>query len=414
MERKKQPMKRIYILTAAFIMILAVSTATLLVSYTPSGSSTVKDPVYVGIAFGGNTTEQAKILIDKTKNYTNLFVLDCGINAISLNRSAVEEICQYATDAGLKIIVNLGTYTRQNWDWQNQLFIDIKNQYGEQFLGTYYDDEPGGVPLDWNWTREFAINPLPFGANFTEPIKSKIQTAIQTGQNPSDYSVEAQWFKEFLTENPGHRDLISDNIATFTSDYALYWFDYIGGYDTMFAQLGWNESVNRQISLVRGAAQLQGKDWGTIITWKYMQPPYIDTADNVYDQMVTSFNAGAKYITIFDYPYNVTGNPYGILTDEHFQALERFWNQVATKATPNSAVAQAALVLPKDYGSGLRSATDKIWGVWGPDDKSAPCYNNIVKLLNEYGFQLDIVYDDPAYPLQGNYSRVYYWNQTIT
>ena len=102
------------------------------------------------------------------------------------------------------------------------------------------------------------------------------------------------------------------------------------------------------------------------------------------------------------------------MTDEHFQALQQFWNQVVTKSTPNSAHAEAALVLPNDYGSGLRSPTDKIWGFWGPDDKSALIWNNTQTLLNKYGLRLDIIYDDPAFPIEGNYSKVYYWNQTIT
>jgi len=410
----KMSMKRIYLLSCVLIAIIAASTVTYLLSQTPSGGSTSKETVYVGIAFGGTTTEQAKLLIDRTKNYTNLFILDCGINAISLNKSAVEEICAYATDAGLQIIVNLGTYTRQNWSWQNQLYLDIKSQYGDKFLGAYYDDEPAGVPLDWNWTKEFRLNPAPFGSRFSADMTSKLRTATETGNPPEEYTLEAKWFNWLISENIGHKNLIANNITTFTSDYALYWYDYVVGYDTMFAQLGWNSSINQQISLLRGAAQLQNKDWGTIITWKYMQPPYIDSADNIYEQMITSYNAGAKYITIFNYPYEDSTNPYGILTDEHFKALERFWSQVVTKTSPTSAVARAVLVLPKDYGSGLRNPTDKIWGIWGPDEKSAPCYNNMEKLLMQYGLSLDIVYDDPAYPLQGNYSKIYYWNQTIT
>ena len=50
-----------------------------------------KDPVYVGVAFGGNTTAQAKLLIDRTKSYTNLFILDSGINPISTNELSVEK-----------------------------------------------------------------------------------------------------------------------------------------------------------------------------------------------------------------------------------------------------------------------------------------------------------------------------------
>jgi hypothetical protein len=158
---------------------------------------------------------------------------------------------------------------------------------------------------------------------------------------------------------------------------------------------------------------MQNKDWGVILTWKYMQPPYLDSGENIYNQMVTSYNAGAKYITIFDYPYNSTDNPYGTMTDEHFQALEKFWNQVATKSPPNSAHAEAALVLPKDYGWGMRNPNDSIWGFWGSDDKSPQIWNISRQLLSQYGPRLDIIYDDPAFPIEGNYTKVYYWNQTI-
>jgi hypothetical protein len=61
----------------------------------------------------------------------------------------------------------------------------------------------------------------------------------------------------------------------------------------------------------------------------------------------------------------------------------------------------------------MRNPTDKIWGFWGPDDKSPIIWNAVQKLLSQYSLRLDIIYDDPAFPTQGNYSKVYYWNQTI-
>lgn len=33
---------------------------------------------HVGVSFGGNTTTQAELLIDKVKSYTNLFVVQSG------------------------------------------------------------------------------------------------------------------------------------------------------------------------------------------------------------------------------------------------------------------------------------------------------------------------------------------------
>ena len=61
---------------------------------------------------------------------------------------------------------------------------------------------------------------------------------------------------------------------------------------------------------------------------------------------------------------------------------------------------EVAFVLPKDYGFGLRRVDDRIWGFWGPDDKSPIIWNNLNKLLGQYGSRLDLVYDDPAYPLK--------------
>ena len=246
LKEKTTRMKKVHLLSLILIIILLTASATLLVSYTQS-SNQPQRPVYVGVAFGGNTTAQAKLLIDRTKSYTNLFILDSGINPISKNQSAVEEICDYAVNASLSIILNLGTYNRNDWAWRIQFLNSSQEKYGDKFLGAYYDDEPGGIPLDWNWTKQFTENSSLFGgANPLDltHIHYELQMAELTGKQPQNYSLEAQWFNQLLERNRGHNDLKRSNITTFTSDYALFWFDYLGGYDTLFAQFGWNESVN--------------------------------------------------------------------------------------------------------------------------------------------------------------------------
>jgi glutamine cyclotransferase len=71
------------------------------------------------------------------------------------------------------------------------------------------------------------------------------------------------------------------------------------------------------------------------------------------------------------------------------------------------------MVLPRNYGWGMRNPYDVIWGFWGPDDKSLQVGTVMGKLLAQYGVRLDIVYDDPAYPVSAvSYTDIHYWNES--
>jgi len=110
----------------------------------------------------------------------------------------------------------------------------------------------------------------------------KLHASEATGLPPSDYDLEARYYVEdILRQNPGHNILKGAGITTLTSDYGLYWFDYLGGYDILLAQFGWNHSTVQDIALAKGAARLQNKLWGAIITWKY-ESPRILTAEMQY------------------------------------------------------------------------------------------------------------------------------------
>ena len=58
---------------------------------------------FFGVTFGGNTTSEAKLLIDKVKGYTNLFIVDNW--DVAMNETLLTEICDYAVNANLNIIV---------------------------------------------------------------------------------------------------------------------------------------------------------------------------------------------------------------------------------------------------------------------------------------------------------------------
>lgn len=400
-------------------MMLTILTAAFLVPYSSTNTNTETKPFYIGVTYCGNSTTEAKLLIDRVKTYTNLFVLQSF--DFSRNETATKEICDYAVAQNLNIIVNfLNSATRNSSAiaWQLPLLQNAKQRWGNRFLGVYYDDEPGGIQLDYDWQSYFNSPDFAVFSRFPNSTLYKIYQdtlkANATKSTPSNYSKEATWFTNLIRRNLLPDRWKTAGITSFTSDYTLYWWDYLGGYDVMLAQFGWNHTLTQDIALVRGAARLQNKTWGTIMTWKYNEAPYLDSGEAIYNQTLMAYEAGAKYVVLFNYAEDMEG-PYGILQDEHFGNLSRFWNDVMAKPNQNTrdfSQAEAALVLPKNYGWGMRNPTDSIWGFWGPDGKSPQIWEISRKLLSQYGLSLDIVYDDPAFPAADNYSQIYYWNQT--
>jgi hypothetical protein len=361
---------------------------------------------HVGVAFGGNTTADAKLLIDKVKGYTNLFVVQSG--PVSTNETSLNEIVNYAVSSRLDVIVYFGFFDPAQ-PWREPWLDYAKQQWGNHFLGVYLNDEPGGSVIDANWTGYFNQIRL---HNLSQYYlhAPEIDLALNSSL-PIDNDQAASHFVKGVASGFGLEKLKTRAINAFTSDYALYWFDYLSGYNTLFAEFGSNQSINQAIALVRGAARLQSKDWGAIITWTYDQPPYLDNGNAIYNQMISAYVAGAKYTVIFDYP-QIQGNPYGILTEDHFNAMQRFWGAIQNLKVTNNPTGEAVLVLPHNYGWGMRNLNDRLWGVWAPDERASLIWNISRKLLNQYNLGLDMVYEDERFPVDGLYANIYYWNQT--
>jgi hypothetical protein len=203
----------------------------------------------------------------------------------------------------------------------------------------------------------------------------------------------------------------SSNAKLFTSEYALDWFDYQAGYDVVLAQLGWGQNATQNIARVRGAATMQGKSWGTMVTWASTTVPYLMSGNQMFEEMRQSYRSGADYVVVFNYDqsYNFAGENgtttgTALLQEEHFTALEKFWNEVICNPNEtNSAAGSVAFVLPQYYGWGMRFSEDKIWGIWRADNTTRTIWDNLQAALAKYYSELDIIYNDPAYTLQGKY-----------
>lgn len=465
-------------IVSAIICILFASLI-LYVSQTSFGQNTEQKPFLVGVTYGGNNVQDAKTLIDKVANYTNLFVLQSG--TLMKDKTAVTSIGDYAINAGLDIMVYFGSDSAY---YMEQWLKTYDGHWGNKLVGIYFNDEPAGKMLDGempffqdnkssyrkmadrsitgyyfdeNTTLQYfpdgkiiAQVSLSLPGNSTEiPFETyvavvtyhpngTITTRYLNGEpptSPNGWPNIAQTYEELWNSRPLQtinetsntyidqcNTLISrakDRSSNFTfnnfltADYALYWFDYKGGYDTVLAELGWNNTVAQEIGLVRGAANLQGKDWGTIITWKYTHAPYLANGNEMFEQMKASYEAGAQYVVIFNYAEDMSGS-YGTLKEEHFEALERFWRDVVQNPSVayGGIKAEAALVLPNNYGWGMRRPDDTIWGLWDANSTSQQIWTQLQGRLEQYGLKLDIVYDDAAFPAASKYDKVFFWNQT--
>jgi hypothetical protein len=343
--------------------------------------------VFVGVDVAYDNIAEIERLVDEISNYTNLFVIGCY--GISYNITQLYETCQYVYERGFSFIVYSDMPPLK--EWFVCCHFDCADRWGDKFLGLYAFDEGGGRQLDLKIPRPFRISEAD---NYTDAENLFVK-------NVTDMLV---WFRQGFNS--------SMNFPLFTSDYALYWFDYKGGYDAVFAEFGWNYSRPLNIALCRGAATVQNKDWGVMITWTYTEPPYIESGEKLYDDMILAYENGAKYIVIFDTNRDYT---HGILEEEHLDALKQFWQY--TQANPRTDTVtndRVAYVLPKGYGYGFRGPNDKIWGLWEADDFSLEISTNLGGHLEQYGTKLDIIYDDELNSSNTNaYDKLIFWNGTV-
>jgi len=501
---------KLFVVAAVLLLLVCVIAVT---SYVVLSQEKEK-PFYVGVTYCGRSVQEAKELIDKVKDYTNLFILQ---SATLQNVIDVEEIGDYAIASNLKFAVytSCSFYPRSYYSTTYGVNA-AKERWGEDFIGVYFYDEPGGDMLDepsisygyveqqvdgmprslqvskhgdvissyyydnktatyvyakyysdgriniTYYNTDYENYPFPFDYWYypdgeitvcQETWGSEIENIVYTSENITQCPYPVQTYEQVLKQKPIQnnddaakvfvnktKDRMYGNTGTsylenmpddmivytgeslnktqldksvllFTADYGLYWWDYKSDYDLVLAELAWNNSATQEIALVRGAANFQNKQWGTCITWKYTHAPFLTDGVEMFEQLKMSYEAGANYVMIFNYSEDPT-NP-NILLDEHFSALESFWNDIVQNPAfvHGSIRAKAILVLPENYGWGMRNQHDNIWGIWPADDASQEVWTKVQSKVNEYGLELDIVFEKPNFFASWKYADIYYWHQ---
>ncbi len=340
---------------------------------------------FFGVDAAYDGVEDIKRLVDEVKSYTNFFVI--GSLGITFNVSKLNEVCQYVYESGLYFVI----YTHPTEDSNQTRWIeDARQRWGDRFLGVYAGDEPGGRQID------------------RDPYM-----LVEEADNYTDAANKFVWqLDEYLKNIPSY-PILGDEFSLFNSDYALYWFDYETGFDVVLCEFGWNHSRLLNVALNRGAAEMHDKDWGVMITWTYWNPPHIESGDELYKDLILAYDAGAKYVVVFNYPKVST---YGILEEEHLEALREFWRYVNNNPRVIYSMSdRVAYVLPKDYGYGFRGSTDAIWGLWEADELSNKIWNDVNILMEDYLLELDIIYENGKdYGNASRYRELIFWNETVT
>ena len=411
MEKKK--LKRSTLLFWFILIALIVSPLFFIVFNVDIDEQNSDPKFFVGVEYAikNGNVEDCKALVDRVKNFTNLFVVDTL--EITLDINNLNEVCDYVYESGLHFLVFFiclhylqGEVLVLRYNYYPHLWmLEATEKYGNKFLGAYAMDEPGGNQLDQG---DFKMVKAEDIDDVTEAGNSYVEL-LDIHVTPYTFLLKYE-----------------KNITILTSDYGLYWFDYKSGYDTVLAEFAWNHSRPLHVALCRGAANVQNRDWGVMITWTYEEPPYIVSGDELYDDLIWAYHNGAKYVVIFDHPHTEYSE-YGILTEEHFKAIENFWNYVNNNPSKHGTVkGEVAYVLPENFGFGFRSADDKIWGVesdvfaekfgqWSVKELTEKIWSDVTQLIDEYGFRLDIVYSNPEFndDLPKHYDKMFFWNQTL-
>jgi hypothetical protein len=357
----------------------------------PNSTPAAEPEVFFGIDIGYGNEKDAIKNIDAVSEYVNLIIL--GSLDVTTNVENLTRVCDYLYEKGLYFIVYVGFAKNEYLPPRgpdSQFFKRTAGRWGNKFLGVYLFDEVGGKQIDGTHQVVSVAN--------TPTEAAEIYFTTLYG----DMAINFVWYE------PPRPKL-------FLSDYALYWYDYLVGYDVVFSEFVGNQSRQLSVALGRGAAKTFNREWGAMITWKYDQPPYLENGTELYSDMVLAYQNGAKYIVVFNSPDNQTATTeYGTLTSEHFEAMKQFWTYSKNNPRPEMFSADTAYVLPRDYGYGFRGPDDKIWGLWEADELAPIVWNEANNLIAQFGLNLDIVYETLIYEKTVDlpYHKLIYWNGT--
>ena len=130
------------------LIVSIILSSFLIIHYDNIENSSSQD-FFFGVTCGSTKVDEIKLLIDRVKEYSNLFIINSW--DIALNETALTEVCEYAINSKLSIMVYFNSISS---DWHLRWLNEAEEKWGTRFLGVYFFDEPGGSRIDGDsWVR---------------------------------------------------------------------------------------------------------------------------------------------------------------------------------------------------------------------------------------------------------------------
>ena len=90
---------------------------------------------------------------------------------------------------------------------------------------------------------------------------------------------------------------------------------------------------------------MQNKSWGVMLEPSSQSPLALQSGTQMYSELEQAYENGAEYAVVFN--YSPSGNGTGLLQDEQFASIQKFWKDVVQNPKEtNNVTGQDALVLP--------------------------------------------------------------------
>src|SRR3989304_3501127 len=113
------------VLAVSAILIIIALFAVLFIGY--DFLKTIENrETYVGVTYCGDSVAEGKLLIDKVKGYTNLFVLQSG--SLQRDFKSVDELGDYAVSSGLYFLPYFGTYIEESFSRSEEHTSELQSR----------------------------------------------------------------------------------------------------------------------------------------------------------------------------------------------------------------------------------------------------------------------------------------------